>query len=620
MCGLAGFAGSGGSAEALRKMAKAIERRGPDDDGFFEAAGVGFGFRRLSIIDVGGGHQPLSNEDGSVQVMLNGEIYGFQKLRDELLADGYRFKTKSDTEVIVHAYAKWGDACFEKLDGMFAIAIWDAKERRLVIARDRLGKKPMYWTVKNNTIWFASELKALLAAGVFEKKIDTVSLAAYFRSDAVPTPRSIFADVSKLPPASAMSWKDGKMEKAWKFWGCPQQTIDQTDPVAGLRERFDLAVKERLVSDVPLGLFLSGGLDSTAVAESASRQSSAKLKAFTIGFDDKSHDETEAAALVAKSLGLEHYVEKLTAESALSMMSEATNMLDEPLADASVLPQLLLSRFARKQVTVALSGDGGDELLMGYQHIPAHRIVEALPLISHAGSRFAQKLPAGGGYFSLGFKAQRFARGASIKNRLARDLAWRGAADASTLKNLLLPDVYATSDPAWAERLLNDYATEAGNDPDGWRGWSWAYLRSFLMDEVLVKVDRATMWFSLESRAPLLDRRVVEYLVALPTKYKMGAWGKKRLLRELVKGRVPSEILDKPKHGFGVPVADWLRGPLKSMLLELTAADRIREQGLFHAEGVERLVKEHVSSRVDRRKELWAMLQFQLWYSKFFRD
>jgi asparagine synthase (glutamine-hydrolysing) len=387
MCGLAGFAGSGGSAEALRKMAKAIERRGPDDDGFFEAPGVGFGFRRLSIIDVGGGHQPLSNEDGSVQVMLNGEIYGFQRLRDALLADGYRFKTKSDTEVIVHAYAKWGDACFEKLDGMFAIAIWDARERRLVIARDRLGKKPMYWTVKNNTIWFASELKALLAARVVEKKIDLVSLAAYFRSDAVPTPRSMFEGVSKLPPASAMSWKDGSIEKTWKFWSCPQETIDQRDPVAGLRERFDLAVKERLVSDVPLGLFLSGGLDSTAVAESASRQSSTKLKAFTIGFEDKTHDETEAASLVAKSLGLEHYVEKLTAESALSMLGEATEMLDEPLADAAVLPQLLLSRFARKQVTVALSGDGGDELLMGYQHIPAHLVVEAWPRVTRHASR-----------------------------------------------------------------------------------------------------------------------------------------------------------------------------------------------------------------------------------------
>ncbi|MCE9585950.1 asparagine synthase (glutamine-hydrolyzing) [Candidatus Uhrbacteria bacterium] len=619
MCGLAGFAGSGGSTESLRKMAKALERRGPDDEGFFEAPGVGFAFRRLSIIDVGGGHQPLSNNDGTVQVMLNGEIFGFRKLRDELLAEGFRFKTNSDTEVIVRAYEKWGDDCFERLEGMFAIAIWDAKLKRLVIARDRLGKKPLYWTEKNGTIWFASELKALLSAGVVEKQIDHVALAAYFRSDAVPTPRSIFANVSKLAPASAMSWKDGKMEKTWKFWGCPQETIDVADPVAGLSERFDLAVKERLVSDVPLGLFLSGGLDSTAVAESASRQSSSKLKAFTIGFEDKSHDETEAASLVAKSLGLEHYVEKLTAESALLMIDEATELLDEPLADAAILPQLLLSRFAREQVTVALSGDGGDELLMGYQHIPAHEMTERFPGMMSVGSKLLGAIPASGGYFSAGFKAQRFVRGASMKDRMSRDLAWRGAMDASTLKEILHSNVLVDSDPDWSERLLIDYTKEAGVDADGWRGWSWAYLRSFLMDEVLVKVDRATMWYSLESRAPLLDRRVVEYLLTLPTKYKTGVWKKKRLLRELVKGRVPAEILNKPKHGFGVPVADWLRGPLKSRLMELTSAERLREQGLFQPEGVEQLVREHLGGKIDRRKELWAMLQFQLWYSKWFR-
>jgi asparagine synthase (glutamine-hydrolysing) len=620
MCGLAGFAGEGGSHEALRKMARAIERRGPDDEGFFEAPHIGFAFRRLSIIDVGGGYQPLSNDDGTVQVMLNGEIYGFQRLREQLAESGKQFRTKSDTEVIVRAYEKWGDACFEKLDGMFAIAIWDAKEKRLLVARDRLGKKPLYWTEKNGTFWFASELKALLSAGVVDKQIDSVSLAAYFRSDAVPTPRSIFANVSKLAPASAMSWKDGKIEKTWKFWSCPQDIIETNDPVAGFRERFDLAVKERLVSDVPLGLFLSGGLDSTAVAESASRQSASPLKAFTIGFDDKSHDETEAASLVAKSLGLEHCVEKLTVDSALSMFDEATELLDEPLADAAILPQLLLSRFARKQVTVALSGDGGDELLMGYQHIPAHEMTERFPGMTRVGSKLLSAIPAGGGYFSLGFKAQRFARGVPIENRMSRDLAWRGAMDASTLKDILDSRVMAEADSGWSERLLVEYAKEAGDDIDGWRGWSWAYLRSFLMDEVLVKVDRATMWFSLEARAPLLDRRVVEYLLALPTKYKTGAWKKKRLLRELVKGRIPSQILDKPKHGFGVPVADWLRGPLKSRLLELTSVERLRQQGLFRPEGVERLVREHLSGTIDRRKELWAMLCFQTWHERWFRD
>lgn len=604
-------------------MVRALERRGPDDDGFFEASGVGLGFRRLSIIDVGGGHQPLSNETGTVQVVMNGEIYNFQELREQLTKSKKQFRTKSDTEVVVHAYEEWGDACFEKLDGMFAIAIWDVKLQRLVIARDRLGKKPLYWTEKNGTIWFASELKALLTAGVVEKRIDSVALAAYFRGDAVPTPRSMFAGVSKLSPASAMSWNDGKIEKTWKFWSCPQKAIDVDDPIGGLRERIDLAVKERLVSDVPLGLFLSGGLDSTVVAESASRQSASKLKAFTIGFDDKSHDETEAAMLVAKTLGLEHYVEKLTAESALSMIDEATELLDEPLADAAILPQLLLARFARKQVTVALSGDGGDELLMGYQHIPAHLLVEKIPYIFRKMQNvkhLADRIPAGGGYFSAGFKLQRFARGIGIDDRMARDLAWRGAMDAETLMSILDPRVISEADLGWSERLLLEYAREAGDDVDGWRGWSWAYLRSFLMDEVLVKVDRATMWYSLEARSPLLDRRVVEYLLALPTNYKVGAWGKKRLLRELVKDRIPKEILDKPKHGFGVPVADWLRGPLKSRLLELTSADRLRDQGLFQPAGVEKLVQEHLNGNIDRRKELWAMFCFQTWHDRWFCD
>ncbi len=572
-------------------MAKAIERRGPDDEGFFEAPGIGFAFRRLSIIDVEGGHQPLSNDDGTVQVMLNGEIYGFQKLRDELMSQGFRFKTKSDTEVIVRAYEKWGEKCFEKLEGMFAVAFW-----------------------------FASELKALLATGIVEREIDPVSLAAYFRSDAIPTPRSIFAGVSKLAPATGMSWKDGRIEKTWKFWNCPQDTVDVADPIAGLRERFDLAVKERLVSDVPLGLLLSGGLDSTAVAESASRQSNSKLKAFTIGFEDASHDETDAAALVAKSLGLEHSVEKLTAESALSMIGEATELLDEPLADAAILPQLLLARFARQQVTVALSGDGGDEFLMGYQHILAHEMTERFPGVMKTCAGLLGTIPASGGYFSAGFKAQRFARGASMKDRMSRDLAWRGAMDGQTLSSMLVPSVLERADVGFMERELQTCAKEAGNDADGWRGWSWAYARSFLIDEVLVKVDRATMHFSLEARSPLLDRRVVEYLLVLPTKYKTGAWKGKRLLRELVKDRVPKEILDKPKHGFGVPVADWLRGPLKSQLLELTSEERLKKQGLFEAVAVKRLMDEHFAGKIDRRKELWAMVMFQLWHDRYGRD
>lgn len=295
MCGIAGYAGNG-SGDALRKMGAALRRRGPDDEGFYEAPGVGFSFRRLSIIDVAGGHQPLSNEDGTVWVMLNGEIYGYATVRDQLASRGHRFATKSDTEVIAHAYEEWGDGCFEKLNGMFAIAIWDSKRSRLLLARDRLGKKPLYWTERQGAVWFGSELKSLLAAGVVSKELDLVSMGMFFRTDYVPTPRSIFANVHKIEPASVKSWTvdqgigKATREKEWSFWKPTPQNfsgITEEHAVRGLRERLDVAVKERLVSDVPLGLFLSGGLDSAVVAESAARQSVQTLKAFTIGFEDR---------------------------------------------------------------------------------------------------------------------------------------------------------------------------------------------------------------------------------------------------------------------------------------------------------------------------------------------
>lgn len=614
MCGIAGFAGKG-SAEALRAMAGAIRRRGPDDEGFYEAPGVGFAFRRLSIIDVEGGHQPLSNEDGSVWVMLNGEIYGFDHLREKLEKDGHRFATRSDTEVIAHGYEQWGDAVFEKLNGMFAIAIWDAKRSRLVLARDRLGKKPLYWTEYQGAIWFASELKGLLQANVVSKELDLVSMGAYFRSDAVPTPRTIFQGVQKLEPASVLVWEQGKVSKSWSFWK-PETIGIPNNPetvIAGLRERVDVAVKERLVSDVPLGLFLSGGIDSSVIAESAARQSSSKLNAFTIGFDDPSHDERPAAREVAKALGIDLHEETLKPKEALNMLDEAVRVLDEPLADPAILPQLLLARFTRKHVTVALTGDGGDELLLGYQHIPAHQWTNRLPRFPRALSHALNFIPAGGGYFSPGFKAQRLARGLSESNPWARDMAWRGSWMSSELDSLLLPDIRAAVDPQFADKQFANRASEM-QDAAFWKKWSWGYLRTYLMDDVLVKVDRATMWFSLEARSPLLDPRVVSYLLSVSDDLKLGSWKKKRLLKELVKGRIPDEVLNRPKHGFAVPTAAWLRGPLADRLAEVSTTDHLKKQGLFEPIFVQKIVNEHRQGRKDRRKELWAFLTFQLWY------
>lgn len=622
MCGIAGYFGEHGSPDALRQMAQAIRRRGPDDEGFYDGDGMGFAFRRLSIIDVAGGHQPLSNEDGSIWVMLNGEIYGYRILRDELITKGHRFATSSDTETIVHAYEEWGDGCFEKLNGMFAIAIWDSRARRMILVRDRVGKKPLYWTKINGMLWFASEPKALLAAGCLQRDIDPVSLALYFRTDAVPTPRGIFRGLNKLEPASAMSWTDHGLEKQWSFWSMPPQAegaMTSDVAIASLRETVDAAVRERLIADVPLGLFLSGGIDSMVVAESAARQSSSSLQAFTIGFEDASHDERDAASSVARIFGFEHRVEVLSSDAALKMLDEATECLDEPLADAAILPQLLLAEFTKKYVKVALSGDGGDELLLGYQHVPVHAFAESHPALWHAAGAFrhlASAVPSGGGYFSAGFKLQRLARGLGIRDPWARDMAWRGACTADDASRLLLPELQEAAQIGEAERMLAAYAREAEHRPF-WEQWSWAYLRTFLMDEVLVKVDRATMWMGLEARSPLLDTRVIEAVFRIPHRWKTGAWGKKRLSKELLRDKVPIVLLNRSKHGFGVPVAHWLRGPLSSELHGYADSDWLKKQGIFESDAVGRLVREHQNGRLDRRKELWAFFMFQRWWRKW---
>lgn len=623
MCGIAGYVGQG-TREQLRRATDAIARRGPDDEGFYETSGVGFGFRRLSIIDLSGGHQPLSNEDGSVWVMLNGEIYNYKSLRTELEGVGHVFATNSDTEVIAHGYELWKENLFERLEGMFAIAIWDAHQRRLMLARDRMGKKPLYYTAKNQSVWFTSELKALLAAGVIEKDLNHQALVNYFRTDAVPTPESIWKNVYKLPPASFLLIENGIPKAPVTFWR-PQwssagEALLPQNAVGILRGAIDEAVKDRLIADVPVGLFLSGGLDSAVVAAAATRHATSRLQAFTIGFEDASHDETQAAREVAQAFGLDHYVATLSEKDALGMLDQAVECLDEPLADPAIIPQLLLSRFTKERVTVALAGDGGDELLYGYQHVPVHAFV-----MRHAGlwsglrpfGSFLSSVPAAAGYFSPGFASQRFARGLGESRLWYRDLAWRGACTAQETSSLFVTGVLDALDVHASEKHLEQEAGRLPSSSTIWQQWSWVYLRNFLMDEVMVKVDRATMWYGLEGRSPLLDRRVVEAAFSIPDRYKLGGWKGKRLFREMLRGLVPDSVLNRPKHGFGVPTAAWLRGPLSERLREVMNPTFLTRQGLFESKTVERWVSEHTHGRPDRRKELWAFLLFQLWYARW---
>ncbi len=623
MCGIAGYVGLG-TREALERASEAIVRRGPDDQGLYQSEGVGFAFRRLSIIDIAHGHQPLSNQEQTIWVMLNGEIYNFHLLREELRSLGFHFATHSDTEVIVHGYAAWGEEVFVRLEGMFAIAIWDARLKKAFLARDRMGKKPLYYTQQASVCWFASEIKALAAAGVYAKELDLQALGMYFRADAIPTPYSIWKEVHKLPPASYVTISNGRVSLPTVFWRLNPHAFpvvsSQKEAIDTLQRSIDAAVKDRLVSDVPLGLFLSGGLDSTVVAASAVRQSSQRLRAFTIGFNDPSHDETAMAKAVAQALCLEHHVAKLSEKDALLMLDEAVECLDEPLADPAILPQLLLARFAKKYLTVALAGDGGDELLYGYQHVPLHAFIMRFPRL-WSSARYvkwmASYIPAAQGYFSAGFKLQRAARGLGEKKMWSRDLAWRGAVTQEQTSLLFTSSVRERIHETAADAALEAYGREIATWATPWQQWSWGYLRSFLMDEVMVKVDRATMWFGIEGRSPLLDRRVVEAAFAIPDRYKLDDWGGKRLFRELLGEVIPASILNRPKHGFGVPTAAWLRGPLKSRLDAYAESGFLEKQGLFEAKTVQAWIREHGHGRPDRRKELWAFLLFQLWYARW---
>lgn len=620
MCGIAGYCGQNKETEKLVKMTDAISRRGPDDFGYHESTGIGFGFRRLSIIDLSSGHQPMSNEDETIWVMLNGEIYDFNKIKEELLNLGHKFRTKSDTEVIIHGYEQWGEEVFKKIDGMFAIAIWDYKQSKLLLGRDRLGKKPLYWTIQNETLWFASELKSFINADIINKELDNESIYQYFKLDYIPTPKTIFKNVWKLEPATYISYKNKTIKKNqfWKPEKINLENLTEKEVLEKIKKEIDKAVKKRLVSDVPVGLFLSGGLDSTIIAESASRQK-VGLEAFTLGFEDSSYDETKNAEKIAKSFHLKQKLETLSEGTALEMLDEAVNLLDEPLADPSILPQLLISKFTKQSVTVCLSGDGGDELLVGYQHIKAHILLEKFSFVNkkvlNVCSKLLSIIPSSSNYFSFGFMAQRFARGLGSNDRLERDILWRGSYKDEDLDKLIKERILNDVNKKSPLQIMKKYADEY-DKKETWASWSFSYLRTFLMDDVMVKVDRATMWYGLEGRAPLLDSNVVSLLLSLPDKYKFGKYKNKGLFKRILEDKIPKEILNAPKHGFGVPVSKWLNENLAQKLVSVTEESFVNRQNIFNREFILRMISEHKNGK-DRRKELWAYLMFQLWYIKW---
>lgn len=620
MCGITGFVGEGKN-EDLERMIGTLSHRGPDDKGSHFIDGVGLGHTRLSIIDLSPtGHQPMFSSDKNIGIVFNGEIYNFKELKEDLSKEGYVFKGTSDTEVIIALYQKFGENCFEKMNGMFAIAIYDFIKGDLLISRDRLGKKPLYWALFDKTLIFGSELKALLCHPMCKKEIDINSLNLYLQLDYVPTPKSIFKNIYKLEPATYLSYKSGVVsKKAYWLFESKVSSIDFVDAINGLNEKINMSVKRRLVSDVPIGIFLSGGLDSSTVAYYAQKNTKEKIHTFSIGFSEKSFDESKYALEVSKILKTNHHHKNLSAKDTLDLMPTIADILDEPMADASVIPTYLLSAFAKTSVTVALGGDGGDELFAGYPTFQADKIAsiyKILPLfVRDIIKNLVNILPATENNFGLIFNLKKTLNGIE-SDKFFMHQKWLGSFDGVEVSGLLKN---GNNKPGavfnYCEEIKSGIKIEDKNNK-----LLAFYMRTYMMDEVMVKVDRASMKAGLETRSPFLDFELVEYVSTLSYSFKLKGFTTKYILKKLMSGKLPDEIVWRKKKGFGVPLANWLKNELKPLCEDLLSRKNIESQGLFNYEYIAHILDDHFLGKQDNRKKIWNLMVFQMWYKKYYLD
>jgi asparagine synthase (glutamine-hydrolysing) len=630
MCGITGWikldksdASVNGEA-ILHPMCERIVHRGPDSEGLWVDDHVALGMRRLSIIDLKTGDQPVFNEDRSIVAMQNGELYNYREIRADLEKRGHRFFTQTDTEIIPHLYEEYGDAFVEHLNGMFAIALWDSRKERLVLARDRFGEKPIYYGVFDRNLIYASEPKALLAHPSVKAELNTDALRHYLSFDYVPAPISIYKGVYKLPAAHILTVENGEIQtrRYWNLNFHKNGNIPSVSQAAeDLKELLSDAVRIRLVSDVPLGILLSGGIDSSTVAAFATRHAAERVKTFSIGFEEDSFDESKYARLVASHLGTEHYEDRLSAEKAGDLISEIGKWLDEPLSDGSLIPTYLLSRFVRKHVTVALGGDGGDELFLGYPMYFGHKMAAvygSIPRFLRAGviEPVVNALPVSTRNLSFDYKAKRFVR-ASHLDPVSRHHTWFGSFSIEQQQQLLTQEVLNSSDGdiyRGALDLLNLIDTD--NEIERMQ---YLDMNFYMAEDILTKVDRAAMAVSLETRAPFLDPRIAQFAVSIPVEYKLHGRKGKYILKKAVEELLPKQILQRPKKGFGIPIAEWLKGRLNPLLHDMLAPERIKDQGLFRSEYVQKLIDEHEKGAASHHKELWTLLVFQLWWDNFLR-
>src|SRR6266850_7222689 len=621
MCGIAGFIATGSPYDpraVVRRMVAALRHRGPDDEGEYLDEQAALGACRLSIVDLAGGRQPIGNETGTVHAVLNGEIYNFRELRARLQQRGHRFTTQSDTEVLVHAYEQDGEDFVADLDGMFALALWDGPARKLVLARDRMGEKPLYYYDGPGVFVFGSELRALLEHPDVPRELDLQSLSRYLVVEAVPAPHSILARIAKVPPAHTLVVSPGAKPQLARYWTlpfAPDRSIGEVEWIERLRHQLDVSVRSRLGGDVPIGVFVSGGIDSGAVAALAARQTDAPpLQTFAVGFEAPSYDERRFARLVSARFGTEHHEIVFAAADALSLMERVGSLLDEPLVDASFLPKYALARAARGSVKVALSGDGGDELFCGYPTFladsPARWLHAALPPPARrVAGWLADRMPASSAYGSIDFLLRQFVRSLPYPPEVRIQLQL-GGLTASEQARLLAPGIrhaVKTFDP-YAE-LTSDSERSAPRDPI--ERLIQHHARFYLADQTLVAMDRASMAAGLEVRAPFLDPALVELAATMPSSLKLHEWRTKYILKNALRGVLPPSVVWRRKQGLGVPIAAWLRGPLRDVMASRLAA--VSRRGLVDPSAVTRLAAEHVDGRRDHRKILWALMMLDAW-------
>jgi asparagine synthase (glutamine-hydrolysing) len=610
MCGICGIVSTNGAIDPARlaAMSAMLVHRGPDSDGSLVEDGVGLAARRLAIIDLETGDQPIANEAGTVHVVQNGEIYNYRELRRELERAGHRFTTHGDTEVLVHLYEEHGARFAERLRGMFAVAIWDAARQRLFLARDRYGIKPLYYRVQANELVFASELRALP-----RREIDLDALEAFLAFNSIPAPLTIFRDTRKLPPGHLLAWEQGRAELSRYARPAPVDAADVRDDeeaelVEELRGRLRDSVRAHLVADVQVGVLLSGGIDSSALTALAAEESAEAVRTFSIGFEERSFDELADARLVAERYGTEHRELVLRPDAAL-LLPALAEAFDEPFADSSALPTYLVARLAAEDVKVALSGEGGDELFGGYYTYAADLLALRAGRLARLARPLVERLPSSSARASFDYKAKRFVRGAHLPP-LERHHAWKEIFSARARADLTGRS--SAFDPV--ELLRERFAETEGADLIA--RLQDVDLGLYLVDDLLVKTDRASMAHSLEARVPFLDPVVTNFALALPTRHKVRGLRKKVLLRKAVEPLVPREILRGRKRGFSLPAAAWLRGELEPFARETLSAETLRRQGFFPPEAVTKLIDDHVARREDLSRQLWGLLAFTLWHER----